>query len=128
MYPMFVALLEEGNVLSSLSFDVRTHTGHAQSKLTRVVEVSLEEVVEHLHVSLLAKQYVIGQILQHLGEKGESPAYAVGDFPLRDEPVALRGDDGGIDETQENSTVDRIQGRLGTMRHHHLQCNHMTVT
>ena len=48
----------------------------------------------------------------YLGNEGESPLDTDRDFPLH-QIVALRRHNGGVDETQEDGAVHRVQAGLG---------------
>ena len=63
---MFVGLLEEPNIFDSLPLQVGSHACHAQSQLSRSLEIVTEKVVEDLHVSLLLEENMVGQVLQYL--------------------------------------------------------------
>ena len=57
---VFVSLLEEPNVLARLSIQIWTHACHVQSKLTRLLKVLAQEIVEDCHVGLLLEEDMVG--------------------------------------------------------------------
>ena len=58
-------------------------------------------------------------MLGYLGDEGESSAHTNWNLPLH-KVVALRRDDGGIHEAQEDGTVHRVQTGLRKPVHHNL--------
>lgn len=95
---------------------------HATTYLERIVKVAdfaqrvqepvhpslvhLDKRVQRGHISLFTVTRLVREILQHLGDQGQRPTRVLC-WDAVDEHVRLRGDDGGIDEPEEEEPSDK---------------------
>lgn len=101
------AFLRQSHVLVQLERLVKV------SNLTQLVQelvhpclVAVDERVERLHVRLLGIAWLVGQVLQHLGDKRQCSPRVLARVSVN-QHVCLRRNDGWVDETKEEEASNQ---------------------